>query len=1186
MSSVSFLHLRTHSAFSLAEGALKTSELIALCQEYGMPGVAVTDTNNLFGAMEFSLAACQAGIQPLIGCQLSVAPEAHDPRYVHHFREGDVPLDQILLYAQNEQGYRHLIKLVSEAYAQDPRHPPHIPFAFLKDHHESLICLSGAHSGGVSALAQQGFYEEAKAYFKALHEIFQDRFYAEISRLGEPSEKVSEPLLLDLAYQTGVPIVATNEAFFGREDFYEAHDALLCIAEGAYKAQDDRRRVSKNHRFRSPQEMADLFADLPEALQNTVTIAKRCAFMVETKAPMLPPFPSHKGEDDEIHDQAFEGLQKRLSEEVFSADQSPEEQERLQTIYEERLTYELKIIKQMGFSGYFLIVGDFIQWAKQQDIPVGPGRGSGAGSLVAWCLTITNVDPIRFNLIFERFLNPERVSMPDFDIDFCQDRRDEVIEYVRRRYGQDRVAQIITFGKLQARAVVKDVGRVMGLPYKKLNDISKLIPNNPANPVTLPEALEQEPDLAALRESDDDIKDLFDIAMKLEGLYRNASTHAAGVVIGGQPIDEIVALYRDHKAAALSEDSQKKSSQDIMPATQFHMKHVEMAGLVKFDFLGLKTLTVMKRTEELLKMRGIEIDIEKVPLDDARTFEFLSTVKTVGVFQLESTGMKDVIKRLKPSAFQEIIALVALYRPGPMDDIPRYMDCKHGKEEVTYLHPLLEDILKETYGVMVYQEQVMQIAQVLAGYSLGGADMLRRAMGKKIKSEMDAQRSIFLEGAIKNGVEKGVASQIFDQAAKFAGYGFNKCHSTPYALIAYQTAYLKANYPVDFMAASMTYDMHNTDRLSLFRQDLISMGIEVLPPDINKSFSDFRVEALPDGRLAVRYALGGIKKIGAPAARAIVEEREKGGPFKSPFDFAKRLESWVIKKRYLEKLIGAGALDSLEPNRASLDASTNEMVLLSEVAKKDRESPQTSLFGTSSSSENNQNTLDASMHLKKVRPWTTFERLGKEMETIGFYLSAHPLDTYAQALEGLGVHRACDLTDLLMGGNKVLSLAGVFMSMKERISKSGNKYAFATFSDATGEFEVTLFSETLSLMREHLVPGALLFLKVAGRLDEGLQRLTAQSLENLDDLLAGVKQTLRLKVTSQEALAELSQVLQTLPKGRSTLEIVLPCLQSEDKVLVTLPHRWTLDMKTLESIEMIQDVFLIRDKATSRSKAA
>ncbi len=1176
MTSVPFIHLRTHSAFSLAEGALKIPDIIKLCQQYNMPAVAVTDTNNLFGAMEFSLAAQKAGIQPLIGCQLSVKPDKEDPRYQTLSREGEIPLDHVVLYVQNQKGYQNLLKLASEVYSQDPRYLPHIPFQLLETHHEGLICLSGGRRGGVSQLLQKGFRKEAHDYFKRLRHFFENRFYIEIERFGEPSEAELEPVLLEMAYAEEIPVVATNEAFFATKEMYEAHDTLLCIAQGAYKSEEDRFRLTADYRFKSPREMASLFEDLPEALANTIQIAKRCAFMVEPKEPMLPPFPTPKGEDEEIRDQAIQGLEKRLQEEVYHPDHSESEKETIKKQYFDRLEYELGIIQQMGFSGYFLIVGDFIQWAKRQNIPVGPGRGSGAGSLVAWSLTITNVDPIRFNLIFERFLNPERVSMPDFDIDFCQERRDEVIDYVRERYGNDHVAQIITFGKLQARAVVKDVGRVLGMPYGKVDEISKLIPNNPANPVTLKEALIQEPEILLKAENDSDIKTLLDIAVKLEGLYRHASTHAAGIVIGGQPIDEIVALYRDHKAAISQSKESTTGSTEVMPATQFHMKHVEMAGLVKFDFLGLKTLTVIKRAEELLKMRGIEVDAEKIPLDDNQTFEFLKEVNTVGVFQLESAGMRDVIKRLKPGSFEEIIALVALYRPGPMDDIPRYLSCKHGEEEVNFLHPLLEEILKETYGVMVYQEQVMQIAQVMAGYSLGGADMLRRAMGKKIKSEMDAQRSIFMEGALKNGVKENIARQVFDQAAKFAGYGFNKCHSTPYALIAYQTAYLKANHPVDFMAASMTYDINNTDRLSLFRQDLIKMGIEVLPPDVNKSYADFRVEDTGEGKLAVRYALAGIKSVGFAAAEEVIREREKAGPFKSPLDFAKRLDTRVMNKRFLEKLIGAGGFDSLHPNRAQLMASVDQLISLAGQAKKDRQSNQTSLFG---GGDANSSGIDLPVTLKPTKPWTTFERLNKELEAIGFYLSAHPLDSYSEALDALKLTRSIDLKSVFEKGDVgSVSVAGVVLSKKERLSKSGNKYAFVQFSDASGEFEVTMFSEMLSQIREELVPGVLLNLTVTGRVEDDTLRLTVQAAGKLDTLIARMKNEVSLRISQEEALKELKALLDEIPKGQSSLRLILPCFEKEALVL-ELPHRLSLGVQTLERIKLIEGIELLPKSA-------
>src|SRR5690349_2348644 len=873
-----FIHLRVHSAYSLSAGAIKIKELVQLCRGEAMPAVAITDSGNLFGALEFATACAEAGVQPIIGCEIALAPNAsgRNGRAANgngnghgHAPNGHGEPDRIVLLVQSETGYRNLLSLVSRAFLDgEAGGEPSVALADLARESDGLICLAGGAGGPVGRPLAEGQTEAAEAALAALKEIFPGRLYIELQRHGSPEELRSETGLVDLAYAHDLPLVATNDAYFPDRDFYEAHDALMCIAQGRIVADDDRRRLTPEHFFRPAEEMRALFADLPEACDNTLVIARRCAFIPQSRKPILPAFPLPAGEDEvsAVRTAAREGLAARHASPAFAG----ADDEALRP-YRERLEFELDMIVKTGFAGYFLIVADFIQWAKRQGIPVGPGRGSGAGSVVAWALTITDLDPLRFGLLFERFLNPERVSMPDFDIDFCQDRRDEVIRYVQQKYGRDRVAQIITFGKLQARAVLRDVGRVLAMPYGQVDRLCKLVPNNPAHPVTLEEAIAGEPLLQQQRDSDESVARLITIALKLEGLYRHASTHAAGVVIGDRPLTELVPLYRDPRS-------------DI-PVTQFNMKWVELAGLVKFDFLGLKTLTVLARTLELLAARGVELDLSALPLDDPAAYELLARGDTVGVFQVEGAGVRDMLKKLRPDRFEDIIAANALYRPGPMENIPRYIAVKHGEEAADYLHPALEPILKETYGVMTYQEQVMQIAQVLAGYSLAGADLLRRAMGKKIPAEMEAQRQLFFDGAAARGVERAQAELIFDQMAKFAGYGFNKPHAAAYALVTYQTAYLKANYPVEFLAALMTLDLGNTDKLNVFRQELNRLGIRLLPPDINRRGVRFSGEQnapppLPPaggggkgGGAAIRYALAAVKGVGAQAMDELVAER-------------------------------------------------------------------------------------------------------------------------------------------------------------------------------------------------------------------------------------------------------------------------------------------------------------------------
>ena len=875
-----FIHLRVHTAYSLLEGAIPVKTLIALAKKYNMPAVAMTDTGNLFGAMEFSLSAKDAGLQPLLGCQVMV--------------EGDL----LVLLVQNQQGYQNLLKIVSHTYLKGEG-VPQIDFETLTPWTHGLIALTGGPKGGLAKRLERGL--KGEDYLKTLERLFKDRLYIEISRQGSstPDTEQVEAALIDLAYTFDIPLVATNEAFFPDSSLYEAHDALLCIADGTYVHENNRRRLTPDHCFKSPEEMEILFSDLPEAIANTQVIAQRCSFLLTPIDPILPSFPCEE-EKSELRLQARKGLEDRLLRYVLKPNMTETTTTEIQEKYVKQLEYELDVIEAMNFSGYFLIVADFIKWAKTQHIPVGPGRGSGSGSVVAWSLTITDLDPLRFGLVFERFLNPERVSMPDFDIDFCQERRDEVICYVRDKYGADRVAHIITFGKLQARAVLRDVGRVLQMPYGQVDRICKLIPNNPAHPVTLEEALTLEPQLTQMAEDEPEVKHLLSIAQQLEGLYRHASTHAAGVVIGNRPLDEMVPLYYDPRSP--------------LPATQFNMKYVEQAGLVKFDFLGLTTLTVIQQAVDYLKERGIEVDISALPLDDEKTFELLRRAETIGMFQVESSGMTDLTRKLRPNKFEDIIAIGALYRPGPMDNIPQFIACRHGEEKPSYLYPELEVILKETEGIMVYQEQVLQIARDLAGYTLGGADLLRRAMGKKIKSEMNAQRKQFIEGIQAHlGGEVSTAKELFNQIEKFASYAFPKAHAAAYALITYQTAYLKAHYPSEYMAALMTQALHNTDKLTFFAREVKRLGIDLLPPDVNASYTGFKVEGQ-----AIRYALAALKNVGAAAMDALITERNKNGPYKDIFDVMERVDGRIINKRQMENLIQAGVFDSLSPNRRQL----------------------------------------------------------------------------------------------------------------------------------------------------------------------------------------------------------------------------------------------------------------------------
>ena len=1165
-----FVHLRVHTAYSLSAGAITVKELAGLCKTERMPAVAITDTGNLFGALEFAMTCCAAGIQPIIGCEIALQRVAAEGG--NRLSRAPCDADRIVLLVQNEIGYRNLLQLVSQSYlAGEVPGEPAISRCDLAGVGEGLLCLAGGPRGPVGRLLAEGQDEAAAAVLTELAAAFPNRLYVELLRHGMPEEARCEAGLVELAYRHGLPLVATNDAYFPDRDFYEAHDALLCIAQGTVLADTERKRLTPFHYFRPASEMRAAFADLPEACDNTLVIARRCAFIPQPRQPILPAFPIAEGDSEEaaLRRAAHAGLDARLAAQNINRDD-------LAKPYWDRLEFELATIIRMGFAGYFLIVSNIIQWAKSQGIPVGPGRGSGAGSVVAWALTITDLDPLRFGLLFERFLNPERVSMPDFDIDFCQDRRDEVIRYVQEKYGRDRVAQIITFGKLQARAVLRDVGRVLAMPYGQVDRLCKLVPNNPAHPVTLAEAIAGEPALQQQRDTDESVARLITIALKLEGLYRHASTHAAGVVIGDRPLSELLPLYRDPRS-------------DI-PVTQFNMKWVELAGLVKFDFLGLKTLTVLARTCELLAARGIEIDLANLPLDDPGAYELLARGDTVGIFQVEGAGVRDMLRKLRPDRFEDIIAANALYRPGPMENIPRYIAVKHGEEAPDYLHPALEPILKETYGVMTYQEQVMQIAQVLAGYSLAGADLLRRAMGKKIPAEMEAQRQLFFEGAAARGVEHARAELIFDQMAKFAGYGFNKPHAAAYALLTYQTAYLKANYPVEFLAALMTLDLGNTDKLNVFRHELDRLGIRLLRPDVNRSEVTFAVEPDPPtplfpvipgsspgrggkgaGKPAIRYALAAVKGVGSQAMSELVAERRAHGRFRDLVDFSRRVDAKSFNRRQFESLAKTGAFDSLNPNRAQTFAAAEQLLRQASLAAEERESRQESLFAA----------IDPGFAPRRALPlvadWPPVERLQHEFAAIGFYLSSHPLDPYGKSLERAGIIRYADLpAGLAANPTNRFKLAGVVVGpRKERTSGRGKRFAFVQMSDPSGTFEVTLFSEMLSASRALLDAGQPLVVTVDVRSEEESMRLTVQKIEPLDTVVAHAAAGLRVFVGEAHALASLKSVIAREGGGRGRVTVVLDLPSRE--VEIAIPGGFKVGPQTRAAVKSLPGIIDVHD---------
>ncbi len=1097
MSNAGFVHLHVHSAYSLLKGAIKVAKLGELARADRQPALALTDTDNMFGALEFSDKMAGYGIQPIIGCELAVDFGDQEPGARSTLPTAPA---RIVLLAARESGYRNLMRLNSRAFLDTPVHQtPHVKFELLADHAEGLIALSGGPDGPVSLAINAGQTALAALRCDRLAQLFGNRFYVELQRHGMEKERRAEAALIDLAYDKGLPLVATNEPYFATADDYEAHDALLCIAGGRLVADTGRDQLTPDHRFKTRAEMAVLFADLPEALASTIEIAERCAFRPVTRKPILPRFTvgadaagAENDEAAELRRQAEAGLVKRLELNGCATGFTEED-------YRERLSFELGVIERMKYPGYFLIVADFIQWAKSQGIPVGPGRGSGAGSLVAYSLTITDLDPIRFGLLFERFLNPDRVSMPDFDIDFCQDRRDEVIRYVQKRYGRDQVAQIITFGTLQARGVLRDVGRVLQMPYGQVDRLTKLVPQNPAAPVSLAAALASEPKLQAFRDEDPVVARAFDIAQRLEGLTRHASTHAAGIVISDRPLTELVPLYRDPKSD--------------MPVTQFNMKWVEPAGLVKFDFLGLKTLTVLDAAVKLLEQRGIKLDIGRIPLDDRKTYEMLGRGDVVGVFQVESQGMRRALVDMRSDRFEDLIALVALYRPGPMANIPTYCARKLGEEEIEFLHPSLEPILKETFGVITYQEQVQQIAKSLAGYTLAEADLLRRAMGKKIKAEMDAQRARFLSGAIERGIPKATTEAIFDACAKFAEYGFNKSHSAPYALITYQTAWMKANYPVEFLAASMTMDINNTDKLSEFRAEAQRLGIKVEAPSVNRSGARFEV-----GDGTIYYALAALKGVGAQAVELIVEARKAGGLFTSLADFASRVNPRAINKRVIESLAAAGAFDSLDANRARVFAGAEAILAACQRSHEAASIGQNDMFGGAADAP--------SIMLPQIEPWLPAERLRREYDAIGFFLSGHPLDDYAVALKRLRVQSWAEFSRAVKTGATAGKVAATVVSRMERRTKTGNKMGIIGLSDPTGHFEAVLFSEGLAQYRDVLEPGAAVLLQLGAELQGEDVRARVLHAEPLDAAAAKTQKGLRIFLRDTRPLDSIVRRLQ------------------------------------------------------------
>ncbi len=1135
-----FVPLRVFSSYTLLDGAIDPKGIAKLAKERGFPAIAITDRNGLYGSIPFASAAREMGIQPVIGTMLGIC------------REDARTLDWLALYVQDEVGWLNLCHLVSRAHLARPLElEPHVALSDLEGHSEGLIALTAAGEGQLARLCAENRTEAADDLCDRLQALFPGRLYIELARRGDPVEEAAEAALIDLAYVRDLPLVATNPACFADPHFHSAHDALLCIANSTHIDAAERPRSSSQAFVKSAPMMAEIFADLPEATANSLVVAQRCAFSPPKRKPILPSLAGDKkGEARMLAEDARAGLALRLEPYGEMEPGQPE-------VYADRLEFEIDVINRMGFGGYFLIVADFIKWAKEQGIPVGPGRGSGAGSVVAWALTITDLDPLKLGLLFERFLNPERVSMPDFDIDFCETRRGEVIRYVQAKYGEDHVAQIITFGKLKARAVLRDTGRILQMSYGQVDRLCKLVPNHPTDQWTLPRTLNGVSEFRRAYETDDEVKRLVDLAMQLEGLPRNSSTHAAGVVIGDRPLAQLVPLYRDPRSD--------------MPVTQFDMKYVEDSGLVKFDFLGLKTLSVLRKAVELLARREIAIDLDGLAWDDPAVYKLLQAGDTVGVFQLESEGMRRTLAAVKPTGFGDIIALVSLYRPGPMDNIPLFGRRKNGAEAIEYPHPKLEEILAETYGVFVYQEQVMQAAQVLAGYSLGDADLLRRAMGKKVQAEMDAQRQRFVDGCEEvSGIAAPKANELFDLIDKFAGYGFNKSHAAAYALLSYQTAWLKTHYPHEFYAASMCFDMHQSEKLSIFVDDMRRAGVTLEGPDINRSEAEFTVERTDDG-YAVRYALAGIRNVGEKAMDAIAAEREAQGWFESLEELFRRLPPGSMNRRALEGLAAAGALDSLEPNRAQIVANADMLLAVADEAERSRSSGQAALFGGDAHAE-------PSLRLSEVAPWSKPEQMAKERENFGFYFAAHPVGQYRAIASANG---ARSHASLIAGGTSASSemrqpavMAVLVEKVQRRKTKRGKDFVIADFSDSTGQFSASCFEESLvEPMERWATEGTCLLLQVdldSPSPDEP-PRITVRGARPLAEVKSAARMVLSLECDMSEALQALALMLPGGAEGRGEVRCTLRT-GAEIEPVMRLGRDFLLDGDLVEQVMAIEGI--------------
>jgi DNA polymerase-3 subunit alpha len=1095
-----FNHLKVHTQYSICEGAIKIDELADYCKSNKIKAISLADSYNLCGALEFAEKISKAGTQPIIGTQINL-------------NISEI-FGKVTLYATSEEGYKNLTKLSSSSYLKsDAMKDPYCTLKDLFNNNQGLILLTGNYTNFFGQLFYKNKLKDFEQILSTLKDSFKDRLYIEIQRHNEFQEKNFENYLLNISKSFQLPLIATQEIFYINEDMYEAHDALICIGEKNFVDDKNRFKYNNQHYFKSQEELKKLYSDIPESLENNYNFHLRFNFKPKKSKPILPSIASKESAspEEELSKLSKQGLENRLESFIFKKNNN-KSKDQIKKIYEKRLLHEIDIINSMNYASYFLIVSDYIKWAKKNSIPVGPGRGSGAGSLVAYCLDITDLDPIEFDLIFERFLNPDRISMPDFDIDFCEEKRDQVFEYLKTKY-KNGVAHIITFGKLKARMVLRDVGRVLGLSYGHVDRICKMVPFDPSRPLTLQESIDREPRFKEEIKNNIKVKKLLDLSLKLEGLNRNMATHAAGVVIAGEKLAEQFPLYIDH------------SSNLTLPSTQYDMYSSENAGLVKFDLLGLKTLTVIDNTIKRLRLKKTELDLSKIDHNDKKVFSMLSTGETTGLFQLESAGMREAIKQMKPNKFDDIIALVALYRPGPMSNIPIYNDCKNGIKEPDYIHPTLKEILTPTYGIIIYQEQVMQIAQTLAGFTAGEADILRRAMGKKKKAELDKQKERFINGALKNGIAKDVANFVFTKIEPFAQYGFNKSHAAAYALIAYQTAFLKTYYKEDFIAATMSTELTNTSKLREFVEELKKLKIKIIKPSINKCFSDFKAI---NGKIV--YGLGAIKNVGYEAISNIINEREKNGTFKSFVNFINRVNAKDVNKLQLEGLVKAGVFDEFDKDRNKILNSIPKILQKIKNINDDKENHQSNLFGDQEGDQTEFEFLPS-------KQWTQKELLSEEFKSIGFYLTNHPLNEFEEIFNQLNI---CSYYQFYENEKNEGLVAGTIMSIQEKKSAKGTPYAIVKFSDKQAEFELFLFAEILISNREKLKESESFVLtlqkdKISG--DNTKKRINVKKVLNLDDVINKPYSKVTIELKNDYDLDEIKKLLSI--KGETEINLVI-----------------------------------------------